>query len=166
MNKVIIKLLLMITILGLAGCGVKKESAPEIIGGADEPTTIILESEPEENKADNSVLISGTWVTASMGYEYYGETQAEYYVQFTDTDINYLHKKSGSYVLDHSDKINNVEEIATGRFRVQAETSGGNQYTYQTSEGDKDILEYYDTWNEDEFSDMYRGGALLTRLSE
>ena len=68
--------------------------------------------------------------------------------------------------MDHSDKINNVEEIATGRFRVQAETAGGNQYTYQTSEGDKDILEYYDTWNEDEFSDMYRGGASLTRLSE
>ena len=73
MNKVIIKLLPMIIILGLAGCDVEKETTPEIIGGADEPTTIILESEPEENKADNPVSITGTWVTASMGYEYYGD---------------------------------------------------------------------------------------------
>ncbi len=160
------KLLPIIMILGLAGCGVDKEAVPEIIGGADEPATIILESEPEDNKTDNPLSISGTWVTASMGYEYYGETQAEYYVQFTDTDVNYLHTKAGDYVLDHSDKINSIEETATGGFIVQAETAEGNQYTYRTSEGDKDILEYYGTWNEEEFSDTYSGGASLSRLSE
>ncbi len=166
MNKAIVKILPMIMIFGLVGCGVDKEADPEIIGGADEPATIIIESEPEDNKTDNPLSISGTWVTASMGYEYYGETQAEYYVQFTDTDVNYLHKKAGALVLDHSDRINNIEETATGGFIVQAETVGGNRYTYRTGEGDKDTLEYYGTWNEDDFSDMYSGGASLTRLSE
>ena len=28
--------------------------------------------------------------------------------------------------------------------------------------GDADVLEYYETWNEDDFSEMYRGGASLT----
>ena len=34
---------------------------------------------------------------------------------------------------------------------------------YRTAENDPDVLEYYETWNEAEFPDMYRGGASLSR---
>ncbi len=44
------------------------------------------------------------------------------------------------------------------------EKTGGIQYTYQTAEGDADILEYYETWDEENFSEMYRGGASLSRI--
>lgn len=47
--------------------------------------------------------------------------------------------------------------------RVKAESANGVQYTYQTAEGDADVLEYYETWNEDDFSEMYRGGASLSK---
>ena len=47
--------------------------------------------------------------------------------------------------------------------RRQAEAANGVQYTYQTCESDENILEYYETWKEEEFPDMYRGGASLSR---
>ena len=114
---------------------------------------------PEES------AISGTWISASMGYEYYGISQPEYYVQFTDSEIKYLHMKEEEFVLDHSDKIILLEEISSGKYKIQAETANGSQYTYQTAESDEDTLQYYDTWNEEEFPEMYRGGASLSRSS-
>ncbi len=33
----------------------------------------------------------------------------------------------------------------------------------QTSESDENVLEYYETWNEEEFPDTYSGGASLSR---
>ena len=44
------------------------------------------------DSAENT--IPGTWQTASMGYEYYGTNQPEYYVQFTDSEIIYGHMKN------------------------------------------------------------------------
>ena len=84
---------------------------------------------------------------------------------FTDTDIVYGHMKDGEFVFDHSDKISLLQETAAGRFRVQATGSNGVQYTYQTSEGDDSVLESYETWREEDFPAMYRGGASLSRLS-
>ena len=87
----------------------------------------------------------------------------EYFVRFTDSEILYGHMKNEDFTPDHSDKIIHLEMIASGGFKVQAEAANGVQYTYQTSASDRDILEYYETWNEGSFPEMYRGGASLSR---
>ena len=115
------------------------------------------------NLTDTAHLITGTWQTASMAYEADGTMYPEYYVRFTDSEILYGHMKNGDFIPDHSDKIIHLEMIASGGFKVQAEAANGVQYTYQTSASDREILEYYETWNEDDFPEMYRGGASLSR---
>ena len=108
--------------------------------------------------------ISGTWQTASMGYEYYGTSQPEYYVQFKTSKIIYGHMKNGEFVPDHSDRIILLEEIAPGKYKVQAESSNGIHYTYLTCESDNSIMEYYETWKEEDFPETYSIGASLSRL--
>ena len=109
------------------------------------------------------VEITGTWQTASMVPSDDGTVTPEYYVQFTDSNINYGHMKDGEFVLVYSDQITLLDETASGGFIVQAESSNGIQYTYQTCESDKDVLEYYETWHEEDFPQMYRGGASLSK---
>ena len=113
---------------------------------------------------DTLGLSEGLWQTTSIGYtEDDGETmQPDFYVQFTDSDIEYGHMQNDKFVLDHADKISSVETVDSG-FRVQAQSDSGVQYTYQTSEEDDTMMEYYETWNEDEFADKYSGGASLMR---
>ena len=110
-----------------------------------------------------SLSIPGTWQTASMNYEADGTIQSAYYVRFTDSEIVYGHLKEGEFVPDHSDKIIRIEETATGGYFVQAEASNGVRYTYQTCLSDTNVLEYYETWQEDDYSEMYRAGASLFR---
>ena len=109
-------------------------------------------------------VLAGTWETASMGYEYFGTAQAEYYVRFTNSEILYGHMNGEEFVLDHADQIASTTEIAAGRYRVQAVSSNGVQYTYQTSESGGDYLEYYETWKEEEFPDKYSGSSSLGRI--
>ena len=111
------------------------------------------------------VEITGTWQTASMMLSGDGDIAPEHYVQFTDSKINYRHMKDGEFVPDYSDQITRLDETAAGGFIVQAESSNGIQYTYQTCESDSNVLEYYETWQEDEFPEMYRGGASLSKSS-
>ena len=111
----------------------------------------------------DSLSVPGTWQTASIGFSDDGTMQPEYYVRFADSDILYGHLNDGQFVLDHSDKIVSLEASATGGIRVQAEASNGVQYTYQTSESDDNVLEYYETWREGDFPETYRGGASLSR---
>ena len=115
------------------------------------------------NLTDTAHSITGTWQTASMAYEADGTMYPEYYVRFTDSEILYGHMKNGDFIPDHSDKIIHLEMTASDGFKVQAEAANGVQYTYQTSASDRDILEYYETWNEGSFPEMYRGGASLSR---
>ena len=115
------------------------------------------------NPTDTTPSITGTWQTASMAYEADGTMYPEYFVQFTDSEILYGHMKNGDFIPDHSDKIIHLEMTASDGFKVQAEAANGVQYTYQTSANDRDILEYYETWNEGSFPEMYRGGASLSR---
>ena len=112
---------------------------------------------------DTARSITVTWHTASMAYEADGTMYPEYYVRFTDSEILYGHMKNGDFIPDHSDKIIHLEMTASDGFKVQAEAANGVQYTYQTSASDRDILEYYETWNEGSFPEMYRGGASLSR---
>ena len=113
--------------------------------------------------AFKAVSISGTWQMASITPMEDGSMEPEYYVQFTDSEINYGHMKDGEFELDHSDKISNIKEVLEGVYKVQAESEKGVKYTYQTSESDKDTLEYYETWDEADFSNTYSAGASLSR---
>ena len=150
---------MLIMVIGTVGCGAKKDNVT-VIGGADGPTSVFLATEVGEP------VISGTWQTASIGYEADGEIQPEYYVQFGDEEIIYGHMDNNSFVPDHFDSISLFEELKDGGYKIQAESEDGVQYTYQSAEGDADILEYYGTWNEDEFSEKYSGSASLSRCTE
>lgn len=173
MKKKLIMAFMLATAFGIVGCGAEKDSDASIIGGADGPTSIFLassageDSEAAEEQGDaqqeQSLAIPGTWQTASIGYVDGDDMQPEYYVQFTDTEINYGHMKDGEFDLDYSDPISMIELIEEGRYKVQAQSAAGVQYTYQTAEGDVNVLEYYGTWNEDEYSENYSGGASLSK---
>ena len=83
--------------------------------------------------------------------------------EFGDAEIIYGHMQDGEFVPDHFDEITLFEQLESGGFKVQAESENGVQYTYQTAESDENILEYYETWNEDEFPDKYSGSASLSK---
>ena len=138
----VIMLVLAFLMMNLSGCGIQNDTT-----GDD---TIVAE-------------ITGTWQTASMVTSDDETISPEYYVQFTDSSINYGHMKDGEFVLAYSDQITILDETAAGGFIVQAESSNGIQYTYQTCESDNDVLEYYETWNEEDFPQMYKGGASLSK---
>ena len=122
-------------------------------------------TEESFNARDFLFSIPGTWQTASVVSEEDGTAHPEYYVRFTDSEVLYGHMKDGAFVIDHTDTVRRFGKTAAGGFKVQAEASNGVQYTFQTSESDNDVLEYYETWNEADFSDSYRGGASLSRCS-
>ena len=123
---------------------------------------------PSTAKADNEAVefLTGTWMTASQGYEYYGEIQPEYYVRFTRNYVKYGHLKSGKFILDHKSKIVSTKKInnQTG-YRIKVKADNGYKYCYQTSEdGNVDSLDYYMTWNESEFPGMLSGSSSLERI--
>lgn len=156
MKRILIFLLILAA--AITGCAVRENTDTVIIGGADGPTSIYVSSDTKLGS------IPGTWQTASMGYEDDGTMYPEYYVQFTDSDIVYGHMKDDVFTPDHSDRISSSEETGPGVFRIQAEAANGVRYTYQTSESDVDVLEYYETWDGEYFPEMYRGGASLVRI--
>jgi hypothetical protein len=164
-KNILISGALMMTVI--AGCGKTNDTA-STAGAAEEAVAVTEDTDAAENvdateTAEPLPVISGTWQTASIVSEEDGSAYPEYHVQFTDTAIQYGHMKDGEFVPDHSDQIVIYEEVSEGCFKVKAESAKGVQYTYQTSESDKDVLEYYETWNEDEFADKYSGGASLSR---
>lgn len=156
LKKGIVAAFLLIMVIGTVGCEAKKGDIT-VIEGADGPTSIFVASKASEP------VISGTWQTASIGYEVDGEMQPEYYVQFGDDEIIYGHMDNKEFVPDHIDSISQFEELKDGGYKIQAESENGVQYTYQSADGDSDILEYYETWNADEFSEKYSGSASLSR---
>ena len=128
-------------------------------------TTEEQRTEESFNARDFLLSIPGTWQTASIVSEEDGTAHPAYYVQFTDSEILYGHMKDGAFVIDHTDTVSRFEKNAAGGFKVQAAAANGVQYTFRTSESDNDVMEYYETWNEADFSDSYRGGASLSRCS-
>ena len=121
------------------------------------------QSSTEDSTPKPAAGIQGTWQTASMGYECNGTFQPEYYVQFTGSEIVYGHMKNGEFVPEFSDQIIHLEEISDGVFKIQAESSGGAQYTYRTSENDPLVLDYFGSWKDEDFPETYSGGASLRR---
>ena len=178
MKKSIIAILLACTLL-MVGCGSQQADTKEVAteetdvneASTSEESTVgedasAVESATEsEDTSSESATLSGTWETVSNGYEYNGEIQPEYYVQFTENKVNYGHMKDGEFELEYSDDISDVSTVSDGLYRVQAVTADGAQYTYQTSESDGDTLEYYGTWNEEEYGDTYSGSSSLVRTS-
>lgn len=110
-----------------------------------------------------SVSLDGMWATASMVPDENGDVQPEWYVEFEGYAINYGHMEEDKFVVDHSDDVQCQMSDSDGNLFVQAENADGIQYTYRVSEDDKDVLEYYETWNEDEYADTYSGSASLSR---
>ncbi len=108
--------------------------------------------------------VDGTWATASIGYTGEdGKLQPEEYVRFGANEIYYGHMNGDNFEIMYTDRIDSVEYVSTGIVKIKAESMIGVQYTYMTCESDPDILEYYDTWDDDKFPEMYRAGASLTR---
>ena len=95
-----------------------------------------------------------------------GSVYPEYYVRFTEAEIKYGHMKDGAFAADYSDRISFFEETAPGVFKIQAQASNGGQYTYRTDKNDDNVLNYYETWNEDDFPKQYRAGASLSRIGK
>ncbi len=161
MRKMLITLLAVASVT--AGCGNNQSNDEDLIGGANEPTSIYLESDLTKDASSDS-NIDCTWETVSNGLEYHGEIQPEYYVHFTDDEIIYGHMKDGVFVLDHADEINYFyTSEKADKYIIQATSSNGTQYTFKTSADDKDILEYFGTWNEDEYENNYSGSSSLVR---
>ena len=124
------------------------------------------EPEVDTEQENETETIVGMWQTVSIGYVEGDSIQPMYYVQFTDSEIKYGHLVDGAFSLNHANKISSIEKLADGRYRVQAETPTGIKYTYQTSEEDAAIMEYYETWDESEFSAKYSGSSSLMRCTE
>ncbi|WP_026659924.1 hypothetical protein [Butyrivibrio sp. AC2005] len=186
-GKLLIAVLLWVMVIGLMGCKPKKENL-KIESGEDESDSWIIKDGPdgpsvgfvakevsadelasveEEESIVNEYSLTGTWQTVSTGYEEEGSMQPEYYVQFSpDFSINYGHMENGKFMLDHTDMIDNISTAYDGQgCRIQAESVEGVHYTYQRSNDDDNMLEYYETWDEKEFADKYRGGASLKRAN-
>ena len=109
--------------------------------------------------------IPGMWQTVSMRNEDDGTISPEYLVRFKDSEIQYGHLKDGEFVFDYSDPILFFEQTEPDLYKVKAEAVNGVKYTYRTCETDQNVLEYYETWEENDFSEMYRGGASLSRCN-
>ena len=108
--------------------------------------------------------LAGVWQTATMALQGDGSMAPEYHVLFREGQIHYGRLEGTQFYLDHSDAITLLEETGTGVL-VQAQAGNGVKYSYRTAESDPDVMEYFETWNEAEFPDMYRGGACLSRTS-
>ena len=116
----------------------------------------------QEAPKDSALSLAGRWQTASMAAAADGSVQPEYYVWFTESEIVYGHVTDGQSAFDHADPIIKLSETAGGVL-VQAKSSNGVQYSYQTCESDPAVLEYYETWREEDFPQAYRAGASLSK---
>ena len=146
-------LMSVLMMLCLMGCSNKSENTVE------QPA-----SQNTEDTGEVTPVIEGTWQTASMVTSEDGNVGPEWYVQFTDTHVNYGHIVDGAFVFAHADEIAEFEELDTNTYLVKAISFAGTEYSLQTSEVDSTVLEYYETWNEDEFPEMYRAGASLSLI--
>ena len=171
MKRKIVALLALTIVLGTVGCGASKEEGSDVTTQAIttiEPSVSVdtnsSETETENVKSD-TVAIDGIWQCVTISDEE-KEYASLYYVQFTSSEINYGHMTDdGDFVIDYSDKITLFECVAPGFYTIQAENSNGNQYTYQTAEDDNTIMNYYGSWNEDEFADTYSASSSLMKMN-
>ena len=169
MRKSVVALLLVCTFL-MVGCGANLSNNDTAVENGSAESTVVNDNAAENTVTEDETSVEctfpdGTWETVSNGFVYNGEAQPEYYVQFTKDKINYGHMKDGSFELEYSDDISELSTVSGGAYKILAETADGAQYTYQSSESDTDTLEYYETWDENEYGDTYSGSASFVRPS-
>ena len=170
-------LVLMMTIamgVSIIGCGASSNSESEVKnqvetsateGTTQNDSTVTVNEDEDTNtlSTQETTFVGGIWGTNSIS----GENEnypASYYVQFTDSEVNFGHMSSeGKFEVEYSDKISSITELSPGIYCVQAETDDGHQFTYQTNEDDKTIMDYYSTWDESEFGDNYSGSYSISK---
>ena len=156
-------------VLVLSACS--KKTA--VVGEIDDIPVTVFTSETTEVETGNTSetvevsdaapAVEGTWQTASIQEEEDGSAHPYHYVRFTDSEIQYGHFDGENFVVDFTDQIVNLTTTEGGGYKIKAESEIGVQYTYMTCETDENILEYYDTWDENQFPLMYRGGSSLSK---
>lgn len=186
MKRILILSLSAVLVLGMAGCQANQE-ATLATQAADIQIATESQNEtaPEESKdnskssvkptetssaettdvsANGDIAVPGTWQSASM-VEKDDKSQPEFYVRFTRTEIQYGHMTDGEFVNDRSDKISRLDRNIEGYYLIQAESAKTGKYTFKTSKDDTGIMEYYTTWDENEFADKYVGGSSISKCN-
>ena len=109
-------------------------------------------------------MLSATWQTNSIITE--GETAGpEYFVRFCvgeNAEAGYGTYNNDEFAREHSAKIVSAHKNDSGNYVINMASEEG-KYSYLWC---GDYIEYYETWDESEFADMYRGGASLTKALE
>ena len=190
MKKILILSLSAVLVLGIAGCQANQEatlttqaadiqiateSQTEATSETSDAKTKSSEKTAESSKAETtetsavtaSMEVPGTWQSASVVEKEGEKSQPEFYVRFTRTEIQYGHMSAeGEFVNDRSDKITRLDMNIEGRVLIQAESTKAGKYTFKTSEKDLGVMEYYTTWNEEEFADNYVGGSSISKCDQ
>lgn len=188
MKRILILSLSAVLVLGIAGCQsnqqatlatqaadiqIATESQTEPSADADKdkakakPTAKPTETSSVETTdvaANGDIAVPGTWQSASVA-EKDGKSEPEFYVRFTRTEIQYGHMNEGEFVNDRSDKISRIDRNIEGYYLIQAESAKTGKYTFKTSKNDTGIMEYYTTWDENEFADKYVGGSSISKCN-
>ena len=186
MKRILILSLSAVLVLGIAGCQsnqqatlatqaadiqIATESQTEPSADADKdkakPTAKPTETSSVETTdvaANGDIAVPGTWQSASVA-EKDGKTEPEFYVRFTRSEIQYGHMNEGEFVNDRSDKISRIDRNIEGYYLIQAESAKTGKYTFKTSKDDTGIMEYYTTWDENEFADNYVGGSSISKCN-
>ena len=129
---------------------------------------LIASENPGDNKdsaaaASGDAAIAGTWQTASLVTSTEGTVAPSHYIQFSATDIKYGQMKDGAFVEEYADKITKLDKTAAGGFIVQAESTNGVKYTYKTSDTDVNTMDYYETWDEAQYSEKYSASGSIIK---
>ena len=131
-------------------------------------TDIIASENPDANKNGASSgfeMIPGTWQTASMASSPDGTVAPSRFIKFTEDGIEYGQMKDGAFVKEYTDKISKFDKCEGDGFIVQAESSTGIKYTYKTSATDVNTMEYYETWDEAQYSEKYSASGSITKAN-
>ena len=151
-----IALLSLILGLGMAGC-TKKENT-EIIGGADEPTTIVIEPETskDEPKETESDIITDDWEIASSNdkeivvlFRSYTGAQVRYYINPVSGD---------TYVTEFVPGITEDEERTDESFNVK-------DYISENDPSAEKVSSVPGTWATASMGYEYNGDVLPSNLS-
>lgn len=135
----------------------------EFMPGISTEETLTEESFNAKDYTSVALLMTGLWQTGSIICEEDGPAHPAAYVKFKSSEIEYGQILRNEFVPAYVDKISRFEESGDGSMLIQAESSQGIKYTYKSSEGSINTLEYYETWDQKDFADTYSGGGSLNR---
>ena len=138
------------------------------LGDNQDQTALSASENPDANKDSASSgfeMIPGTWQTASMASSPDGTVTPSHFIKFTEDGIEYGQMKDGAFVKEYTDKITKFDKTEGNGFIVQAESSTGVKYTYKTCATDVNTMEYYETWEESQYSEKYSASGSITKAN-